>query len=97
MTNLSIDRRTLLGSLRVFTLAESLGGVESLISHPVTMTHAAMSPQARAAAGIGDSLLRLSVGLEAAEDLMADLGQGFANIAARRSARQGAQGNARST
>lgn len=89
--------RTLLGSLRVFTLAESLGGVESLISHPVTMTHAAMSPQARAAAGIGDSLLRLSVGLEAAEDLLADLGQGFANVAARRSVRHSAQGSARST
>jgi cystathionine gamma-synthase len=89
--------RTLLGSLRIFTLAESLGGVESLISHPVTMTHAAMSPQARAAAGIDDSLLRLSVGLESAEDLLADLDQGFASVLARGAGRRGTQGAARST
>ena len=59
--------------LRWFTLAESLGGVESLIAHPASMTHAAMSAQARQAAGIGDGLLRLSVGIEAADDLLADL------------------------
>ncbi|ACA17838.1 O-succinylhomoserine (thiol)-lyase [Methylobacterium sp. 4-46] len=65
--------RTLVGALRVFTLAESLGGIESLIAHPVSMTHAAMAPEARRAAGVGDGLLRLSVGLEAESDLLADL------------------------
>lgn len=59
--------------LEYFTLAESLGGVESLIAHPATMTHAAMAPEARAAAGIGDGLLRLSVGIEHADDLLADI------------------------
>ena len=56
-----------------FALAESLGGVESLVTHPWTMTHASMDEPARVAAGIGDGLLRLSVGIEAAEDLVADL------------------------
>jgi cystathionine gamma-synthase len=56
-----------------FTLAESLGGIESLIAHPATMTHAAMSPEARANAGITDDLLRLSIGLEHPDDLIADL------------------------
>jgi cystathionine gamma-synthase len=60
-------------SLKCFTLAESLGGVESLAAHPATMTHAAMSPEARAIAGISDSLFRLSIGLEHADDLIADL------------------------
>ena len=59
--------------LRCFTLAESLGGVESLIAHPATMTHASMDPDVRAAAGISDSLLRLSVGIESPEDLVRDL------------------------
>jgi len=62
-----------LDGLRCFTLAESLGGVESLVAHPASMTHAAMTPEVRAKAGIGDGLLRLSVGIEAAEDLLADL------------------------
>ena len=57
----------------LFTLAESLGGVESLVAHPATMTHAAMTAEARAKAGISDGLLRLSVGIEASEDLVADL------------------------
>jgi cystathionine gamma-synthase len=70
--------RALLEGLRHVTLAESLGGVESLIAHPATMTHAAMSAPARAAAGITDGLLRLSVGIEALEDLWADLGAGLA-------------------
>lgn len=61
--------------LRCFTLAESLGGVESLVAHPATMTHAAMDPAARATAGITDQLVRLSVGIERAEDLAADLEQ----------------------
>lgn len=59
--------------LRCFTLAESLGGVESLIAHPATMTHASMDPAARAVAGISDALLRLSVGIELASDLVSDL------------------------
>ncbi|AYG94112.1 cystathionine gamma-synthase [Brevundimonas naejangsanensis] len=61
--------------LDVFTLAESLGGVESLIAHPATMTHAAMTPEARVTAGITDGLLRLSVGLEHQDDILADLVQ----------------------
>jgi cystathionine gamma-synthase len=65
--------RAFLDGLNYITLAESLGGVESLIAHPATMTHAAMSAEARAAAGIGDGLLRLSVGIEALVDLSADL------------------------
>lgn len=65
--------RAFVGAVRVFTLAESLGGVESLVAHPPTMTHAAMDPEARAIAGITDGLLRLSVGLEAEDDLLADL------------------------
>ena len=65
--------RAFLDGLRCFTLAESLGGVESLVAHPATMTHAAMSAQARAAAGIGEGLLRLSGGIEHADDLLADI------------------------
>ena len=56
-----------------FSLAESLGGVESLVAHPATMTHAAMDPEARIRAGIGDGLIRLSIGIEAGEDLAADI------------------------
>ena len=67
--------RAFVAALRWFTLAESLGGVESLVAHPATMTHAAMTPEARAKAGISDGLLRLSVGIEAGEDLLADLAQ----------------------
>ena len=65
--------RAFIDGLQCFTLAESLGGVESLIAHPATMTHAAMTPEARAAAGISDGLLRLSVGIEHADDLVADI------------------------
>src|SRR5690606_2759021 len=65
--------RAFVDGLRCFTLAESLGGVESLVAHPATMTHAAMTPEARAAAGIGAGLLRLSIGIEALADLQADL------------------------
>lgn len=65
--------RAFLDGLQCFTLAESLGGVESLVAHPATMTHAAMSPEAREAAGIGDGLLRLSVGIEHVDDLLADI------------------------
>ena len=59
--------------LRCFTLAESLGGVESLVAHPATMTHSSMDPAARRTAGISESLLRLSVGIELGEDLVHDL------------------------
>ena len=69
--------RAFLDGLRYFTLAESLGGVESLVAHPATMTHAAMSAEARAAAGIGDGLLRLSVGIEHVDDLASDLAAGL--------------------
>ena len=75
--------RHFLSELKLFTLAESLGGVESLISHTATMTHAGMSAEARAAAGISDSLLRVSVGLEDSEDLIADLEQAFQAAAKR--------------
>jgi cystathionine gamma-synthase len=63
--------------LEFFSLAESLGGVESLVAHPASMTHAAMAPEARAAAGLVDGLLRLSIGIEAVEDLREDLGAGL--------------------
>lgn len=62
-----------LRSLRWFGLAESLGGVESLVAHPASMTHASMTPEARANAGISDGLIRLSVGIESLEDLWGDL------------------------
>jgi cystathionine gamma-synthase len=62
-----------LNGLECFTLAESLGGVESLIAHPGTMTHAAMEPAAQERAGIRPGLLRVSVGIEDAQDLKADL------------------------
>lgn len=67
--------RRVVERLRWFTLAESLGGVESLVAHCASMTHASMPPEARAAAGLRDNLLRLSVGIESAEDLVADLRQ----------------------
>ena len=71
-----------LAGLRCFSLAESLGGVESLVAHPATMTHAVMTPEARRRAGISDSLLRLSVGIEAPGDLVADLGAALDRAAA---------------
>lgn len=67
--------RRFLASLRIFTLAESLGGVESLAEHPAIMTHASIPPENRRASGITDGLVRLSVGLEHVEDLWADLQQ----------------------
>jgi cystathionine gamma-synthase len=69
-------------ALQCFTLAESLGGVESLVAHPATMTHASMDEAARATAGIKDSLLRLSVGIEHADDLVADLAAALDHTAA---------------
>jgi len=68
--------------LRYFSLAESLGGVESLVAHPASMTHASMAPEARKVAGISDSLLRLSVGIEDGDDLLADLEDALARAAA---------------
>jgi cystathionine gamma-synthase len=68
---LAVER--FLDSLQCFTLAESLGGVESLIAHPATMTHASMDEAARSRAGISETLLRLSVGIEHADDLVEDL------------------------
>ena len=69
--------RASLAGLRLFSVAESLGGVESLVAHPASMTHRAMTPAAQQAAGISAQLLRLSVGIEHGEDLVADLAQGF--------------------
>jgi cystathionine beta-lyase len=65
--------KALLARVRLCSLGESLGGVETLISHPATMTHAGYTPAERAAIGIGDGLVRISVGCEDAEDLIADL------------------------
>ncbi|HHG5007193.1 TPA: PLP-dependent aspartate aminotransferase family protein [Pseudomonas aeruginosa] len=72
--------RRFLENVRIFSLAESLGGVESLIEHPAIMTHASIPAETRAELGIGDSLIRLSVGVEALEDLQADLAQALAKI-----------------
>jgi len=69
--------KTLVNNLKYFTLAESLGGVESLICHPATMTHAAMAVEAQEKAGIKENLIRLSVGIEHADDLLADLEYGL--------------------
>ncbi|KTG22323.1 O-succinylhomoserine (thiol)-lyase [Pseudoalteromonas sp. XI10] len=71
------DAATFLTSLKDFSLAESLGGVESLICHPATMTHAGMEPKARLEAGVGDTLIRISVGIEDVKDLIADLDRVF--------------------
>ncbi|MGH8186342.1 MAG: trans-sulfuration enzyme family protein [Steroidobacteraceae bacterium] len=67
------EARRVLERCKVFTIAESLGGVESLVDHPGLMTHASVPPDKRAALGIDDSLIRLSVGIEDVEDLIADL------------------------
>ena len=67
--------------LRLFTLAQSLGGIESLICHPGTMTHASMDAEAQQTAGIGPTLIRLSVGIENIDDLLADLQQAFNAVA----------------
>ena len=67
--------------VQLFTLAESLGGTDSLIEHPAIMTHATIPPEQRRAIGIGDNLVRLSVGIEDADDLIADLDQALAGLA----------------
>lgn len=74
------NAQTVLEAVRVCTLAESLGGVESLISHPATMTHASILPETRARIGITDGLVRISVGLEDTEDIIADLDQALGRI-----------------
>jgi cystathionine gamma-synthase len=75
--------RRFLDGLSCFSLAESLGGVESLVAHPDTMTHAGMDPAARLAAGITPGLLRLSIGIESVEDLLADLAAALNRAAGR--------------
>jgi cystathionine beta-lyase/cystathionine gamma-synthase len=67
--------RRVLNRVRLMALAESLGGVETLIGHPASMTHASVPPERRAAIGLTDSLIRISVGIEDAEDLIADVKQ----------------------
>lgn len=74
--------RAFLDGLKYFSLAESLGGVESLVAHPASMTHASMTAQARRVAGISDSLLRVSVGIEEGDDLVRDLEAGLARALA---------------
>ncbi len=74
--------RTFLESVKVFALAESLGGVESLIEHPAIMTHASVPAEQRKILGIDDSLIRLSVGVEDCADLLADLEQAFKKVKA---------------
>jgi cystathionine gamma-lyase len=71
------DAFRFVSNTKVFTLAESLGGVESLIGHPATMTHASIPKEEREKSGVVDSLVRLSVGIEDADDLIADLEQAF--------------------
>lgn len=73
----SLEVQAFLDGLRHFSLAESLGGVESLVAHPATMTHASMTAEARRVAGISDQLLRLSIGIEDPIDLLADLRAGL--------------------
>ena len=87
--------REFVAGLECFSLAESLGGVESLVAHPATMTHAAMEPAARARAGLTDGLIRLSVGIEALEDLREDLARALvraASVLPVRALRQAAAG-----
>ena len=67
-------------SMKLFTLAESLGGVESLIGHPATMTHASIPKEVREKVGVTDGLIRLSLGVEDAEDLINDLEQAFQKV-----------------
>jgi cystathionine beta-lyase len=67
------DALDLVNKVEIFALAESLGGVESLIGHPATMTHASIPKEVREQSGVVDSLIRLSVGVEDADDLIADL------------------------
>jgi cystathionine beta-lyase/cystathionine gamma-synthase len=74
------NARKVLEGVRILTLAESLGAVESLISHPATMTHASVAPEKRNQLGITDGLVRISVGLEDTEDIIADLDQALGKL-----------------
>jgi cystathionine beta-lyase/cystathionine gamma-synthase len=69
------EARQVLNRFRLMALAESLGGVETLVSHPATMTHASVPPDRRAAIGLTDGMIRISAGIEDAEDLKEDLAQ----------------------
>jgi cystathionine beta-lyase len=69
------DALTIVKKVKLFALAESLGGVESLIGHPATMTHASIPKEVREKSGVVDSLIRLSVGIEDVDDLIDDLKQ----------------------
>lgn len=85
MISVELDRdlagtKRFLERTQLFTLAESLGGVESLIEHPALMTHGSIPPEQRAAIGISESLVRLSAGIESADDLIADLDQALAGV-----------------
>ena len=74
------NAKTVLKSVRLCSLAESLGGVETLISHPATMTHASVPEDERNRIGITDGLVRISVGIEDVEDIIADLDQALGAI-----------------
>lgn len=81
LKNDSVDvAKVLMENVELFSLAESLGGVESLINHPASMTHASIPREERIKNGLSDSLIRLSVGVEDAEDLLADLEQALAKV-----------------
>ena len=75
--------RTVVENTRIFALAESLGGVESLIGHPASMTHASVPKEMRDAMGLTDGLVRLSVGIEDIDDLLSDLDQALGKAANR--------------
>jgi len=72
--------RTVLESVKLCTLAESLGGVESLVCHPATMTHASVAPEVRQRLGITDGLVRISVGIEDTDDIIADIDQALDKV-----------------
>jgi len=72
--------RAVLESVKVCTLAESLGGVETLICHPATMTHASVAPEVRERLGITDGLVRISVGIEDTDDIISDLDQALSAV-----------------
>jgi cystathionine gamma-lyase len=74
------ETKAFLSSLKIFSLAESLGGVESLIEHPALMTHASVPEEERRKLGIGDNLVRASVGLEDVEDLIEDVANALGSI-----------------
>ena len=74
------NARTVLESVKLCTLAESLGGVETLISHPATMTHASVDAEKRERLGITEGLVRISVGIEDTDDIIADLDQALAKV-----------------